>query len=153
MDVFSGYNQILMHVPDQEKTSFITPRVLYCYKIMIFRLKNMGDTYKRLVKRIFEKQIRRNMEVYLDDMLVKSRTTDQQSNDLAEAFQVLKQCGIKLNPAKCAFEVSTKKFIGFLVIQMGIEANLEKIQSIMEMQPSTKTNEVQRLTGRIVGLN
>jgi len=73
MDAFSGYNQILMKKEDQEKIVFVTSRGLYCYKVMLFKLKNASATYQRLVKQIFSKQIGRNMEVYVDDMLVKSK--------------------------------------------------------------------------------
>ena len=73
MDAFSGYNQIKMDEEDQEKTAFITSQGLYCYKVMPFELKNVGATYQRLVNKMFNKQIDRNMEVYVDDMLVKSR--------------------------------------------------------------------------------
>ena len=73
MDAFSGYNQILMKEEDQEKTAFVTSQGLYCYKVMPFRLKNVGATYQQLVNQMFSKQIGRNMEVYVDDMLVKGR--------------------------------------------------------------------------------
>jgi hypothetical protein len=72
MDAFFSYNQILMHLEDQEKTAFITDRGLYCYKVMPFGLKNTGATYQRLVNKLFQAQIGRNVEVYVDDMLVKS---------------------------------------------------------------------------------
>ena len=73
MDAFSGYNQIKMAEEDQEKTAFIMSQGLYCYKVMPFRLKNGGATYQRLVNKMFSKQIRRNMEVYVDDMHIKSK--------------------------------------------------------------------------------
>ena len=72
MDAFSGYNQIRMDEVDQEKTSFVTSQGLFCYKVMPFGLKNVGVTYQRLVNYMFCSQIGRNMEVYVDDMLVKS---------------------------------------------------------------------------------
>ena len=72
LDAYSGYNQISMHPPDQEKTSFITPKGTYCYRVMPFGLKNAGATYQRLVNKMFHSQIGRTMEVYIDDMLVKS---------------------------------------------------------------------------------
>ena len=75
MHAFSGYNQILMKEEDQEKTAFVTSQGLYYYKVMLFRLKNAGTTYQRLVNQVFNKQIRRNMEVYVDDILVKSKET------------------------------------------------------------------------------
>ncbi|KAF5459661.1 hypothetical protein F2P56_019589, partial [Juglans regia] len=87
MDSYSGYNQIKMKKTDQEKTTFITDWGLYCYKVMPFSLKNAGATYQRLVNKMFKNQIRRSMEVYVDDLLVKSRELDQHIKDLREAFQ------------------------------------------------------------------
>jgi hypothetical protein len=130
MDAFSGYNQILMHPQDREKTAFITDRGLYCYKVMPFGLKNAGATYQRLVNKMFQAQIGRNMEVYVDDMLVKSEESDGHIRDLHEAFATLKQYRMKLNPAKCAFGVSSEKFLGYMVSSRGIEANPEKIQAV-----------------------
>jgi hypothetical protein len=86
MDAFSRYNQIHMDEPDQEKTSFITNRGLYCYKMMPFGLKNVGATYQRLVNKMFQKQIGRNVEVYVDDMLVKSIQATKQIADLKETL-------------------------------------------------------------------
>jgi len=82
MDAFSGYNQIYMEEADQEKTSFITDRGLYCYKMMPFGLKNAGATYQRLVNRMFRSQIGKNVEVYVDDMLVKSIRATKHIEDL-----------------------------------------------------------------------
>jgi len=72
MDAFSGFNQIRMDEADQEKTSFITSQGLFCYKVMSFGLKNAGATYQRLMNKMFAQQIRRNVQIYVDDMLVKS---------------------------------------------------------------------------------
>ena len=115
MDTFSGYNQIIMDPNDQEKTSFITGQGTYCYQVMPFGLKNEGSTYQRLVNRIFQKQIGASMEVYIDDMLVKSVKAELHITHLAEAFQVLKSYNMKLNSAKCAFGVSAGKFVGFIL--------------------------------------
>ena len=115
MDAFSGYNQIKMDEGDQEKTAFITSQELYCYKVMPFRLKNAGATYQRLVKKMFNKQIGRNMEVYVDDMLVKSKEELAHLDDIRETFATLKQYQIKLNPSKCVFGVVSGKFLGFMV--------------------------------------
>ena len=82
MDAFLGYNQILMKEEDQEKTTFVTSQGLYCYKVMPFELKNTGATYQRLVNQMFNKQIGRNMEVYIDDILVKSREAKTHLVDL-----------------------------------------------------------------------
>ena len=115
MDAFSGYNQISMDPSDQEKTSFVTDQGTYYYRVMPFGLKNAGATYQRLVNRMFQKQIGTFMEVYIDDMLVKSIKAELHIIHLAEAFQILKSYNMKLNPAKCAFGVSAEKFLGFIV--------------------------------------
>ena len=91
MDAFSGYNQIKMAEEDQEKTAFITSQGLYCYKVMPFGLKNAGATYQRLVNKMFSRQIGRNMEVYMDDMLVKSKEKPTHLDDLKEMFATLRQ--------------------------------------------------------------
>ena len=89
MDAFSGYNQIRMASEDKEKTAFITNLGLYCYRVMPFDLKNAGATYQRLVNKIFKEQIGRNMEVYVDDMLVKSKSLINHVVDLEETFSTL----------------------------------------------------------------
>ena len=115
MDAFSRYNQIRMTEEDQEKTAFITSQGLYCYKVMPFGLKNAGATYQRLVNKMFSKQIGKNMEVYVDDMLVKSKEELAHLDDLKETFATLKQYQMKLNPSKCVFGVASGKFLGFMV--------------------------------------
>ena len=142
MDAFSRYNQIRMAKDDQEKTSFITSQGLYCYKVLPFGLKNAGATYQRLVNKMFNKQIGRNMEVYMDDMLVKSREELAHLDDLKETFTTLKQYQMKLNPAKCVFGIALGKFLGFMVSQRGIEANPEKVQAIINMASSKTVKEV-----------
>ena len=115
MDAFSGYNQIKMAEEDYEKTAFIMSQGLYCYKVMPFGLKNAGVTYHRLVNKMFNKQIGRNMEVYVDDMLIKSKEELAHLDDLRETFATLKQYQMKLNPSKCVFGVVSGKFLGFMV--------------------------------------
>ena len=115
MDAFSGYNQISMDPVNQEKTSFITGQGTYCYRVMPFGLKNAGATYQMLVTRMFQKQIGTTMKVYIDDMLVKSTAAELHIAHLSEAFQILREYNMKLNPAKCAFRVSAGKFLGFIV--------------------------------------
>ena len=112
---------------DQEKTFFITSQGLFCYKVMPFGLKNVGATYQRLVNHMFLPQIGRNVEVYVDDMLVKSAKEAQHLDDLHETFDILRRYNMKLNLSKCAFGVSTGKFFGFMVSKRGIEANPDKI--------------------------
>ena len=153
MDAFLGYNQIRMAKEDQEKTSFITSQGLYCYKVMPFGLKNAGATYQRLVNKMFSKQIGRNMEVYVDDMLIKSREEFTHLDDLKETFATLKQYQMKLNHTKCVFGIASGKFFGFVVSQRRIETNPEKVQAIINMTSPKTVKEVQKLTGRIAALN
>ena len=115
MDAFSGYNQIRMEETDQEKTSFVTSQGLFCYKVMSFRLKNTGATYQRLMNKMFAHQIGRNVQVYIDDMLVKSIREDDHLSDLQETFDTLRTYNMKLNPSKCVFGVTAGKFLGFMV--------------------------------------
>ena len=93
------------------------------------------------------------MEVYINNMLVKSTTTELHIAHLSEAFQILREYNMKLNPAKCAFGVSAGKFLGFIVNNRGIEANPDKIKVVLDMPPPSNIKEVQRLTGRIVALS
>ena len=153
MDAFSRYNQIKMAEEDQEKTVFITSQGLYCYKVMSFGLKNAGATYQRLVNKMFNRQMGRNMEVYVDDMLVKSKEELAYLDDLRETLATLKQYQMKLNPSKCVFGVASGKFLGFMVSQRGIKANSEKVQAIINMVSPRTIKEVQKLTGRIAALN
>lgn len=122
MDAYLGYNQL-----DQQHTTFITYQRLYCYKVMLFGLKNARMTYQRMFNKMFAKKLGCNMEVYVDDMLVKSKKATLHLANLEEAFGVLRHYGMKLNPTKCAFGVPSGNFIGFMVNERGIEANPEKI--------------------------
>ena len=131
LDAFSGYHQIPMHSPDAEKNSFITPRGLYCYNVMPFGLKNVGATYKRLVTKMFRLLLGSTMEVYIDDMLVKSKQRPDHAAHLQQTFDLLRKYGMKLNPLKCAFGVSAGRFLGFMVTQRGIEANPPQLKAIL----------------------
>ena len=142
-----------MDPSDQEKTSFVTGQGTYCYRVMPFGLKNAGATYQRLVNKMFQKQIGTFIEVYIDDMLVKSIKSELYITHLAEAFQVLISYNMKLNPAKCAFGVSVGKFLGFIVNNRGIEANPDKIKVVLDMLPSSNIKDIQRLTRRIDALS
>ena len=119
---------------------------------MPFGLKNEGATYHRLVNRMLQKQIGATMEVYIDDMLVKPTTAGLRIAHLSEAFQILRNYNMKLNPAKCAFGMSVGKFLGFIVNHRGIEANPDKIKAVLDMPSLSGIKEVQRLTGRLCSL-
>ena len=109
---------------------------------MSFGLKNAEATYQRMVNRMFSQQIGRNMEVYVDDMLVKSKEELTHLNDLEETFATLKKHQMKLNPSKCVFGVASGKFLGFMVSQRGIEANPEKVRAIIDMTSPKTVKDV-----------
>ena len=115
LNAYRGYHQIAMHSEDQEKTAFLTPRGTYCYKVMPFGLKNTGATYQRLVTTMFKKQLGRTMEVYIDDMVVKSKEEQTYLADLEETLGILRKYKIKLNASKCAFGIGSGKFLGYIV--------------------------------------
>ena len=120
---------------------------------MPFRLKNAGAIYQRLMNKMFAHQIKSNVQVYVDDMLMKSLREDDHLDDLWETFDTLRSYNMKLNPNKYAFGVTAGKFLGFVVSQRGIEVNSEKIRAIMELEPSKTIKEVQSLNGKIAALN
>ncbi|CAA0827122.1 Unknown protein, partial [Striga hermonthica] len=152
MDASQGYHQIPLAKEDWKRVSFITSKGNYCYVVMPFRLKNTGESYQRLVDQIFRDQLGRNMEVYVDDMLVKSKVEADHVGDLRETFQTLRRYGMKLNPAKCSFGVEAGKFLGYMVTKWGIEVNPEKVRALIEMKPPANMKD-QILTGRIAGLS
>ena len=120
---------------------------------MPFGLKNVGATYQILMNKMFAHQIGRNVQVYVDDMLVKSLREDDHLDDLRETIDTLRSYNMKLNPNKCAFRVMVEKQLGFMVFQRGIEVNPEKLWAIMELEPPKKNKEVQSLNGKIAALN
>ncbi|XP_010496006.1 PREDICTED: uncharacterized protein LOC104773139 [Camelina sativa] len=120
---------------------------------MPFGLKNAGATYQRLVNRMFEHQLGKTMEVYIDDMLVKSMEASSHLADLKVCFDILNQFEMKLNPSKCTFAVPSGEFLGYIVTERGIEANPRQINAFLSMSSPRTLREVQRLNGRIAALN
>ena len=120
---------------------------------MPFGLKNTGATYQRLINKMFARQIGMNVQVYVDDMLVKSLREDDHLSDLQETFDTLRAYNMKLNPNKCVFRVTAGKFLGFMVSQRGIKVNPEKIRVIVELAPPKTVKEMQSLNGKIVARN
>ena len=125
LDAFQGYHQISLSLPDQEKMAFRAPNGNYHYRVMPFGLKNAGSTYQRMVTWMFESQIGRNMEAYIDDMVIKSRLVEEHLADLGEIFLVLREHKLLLNASKCSFGVSLGKFLGYMFMHCGIEVNPE----------------------------
>ena len=105
------------------------------------------------MNKMFTHQIGRNVQVYMDDMLVKSIREDDHLDNLKETFDTLRSYNMKLNPNKCAFGVTAGKFLGFIVSQRGIEVNPDKIMAIMELTPPKNVKKVQSLNGKITALN
>lgn len=136
MDANVGYHQIPLALKDQPYTAFISNTSVYCYKVMPFGLKNAGATYQRMVKKVFDTKIGRNLEVYVDDMITKSKQAIDHVADLLETFMTLRNNQMRLNHNKCVFGVTGGKFLGFLVVERGIEANPDKIKAILDMKSS-----------------
>nr|KYP58731.1 Retrovirus-related Pol polyprotein from transposon 17.6 [Cajanus cajan] len=153
LDAYSGYNQIMMYPPDEGHTSFITDHANFCYRVVPFGLKNTGATYQRLMDKVFHQQIGRNMEVYVDDMVVKTTSAEGHAVDLVEVFSQIRKHNMHLNPEKCIFGVQGGKFLGFMITKRGIEANPEKCRAIIQMQSPQTAKDVQRLVGRLVSLS
>ena len=153
MDTYSRYNQILMYEPDEEHTSFITYCGLYCYKEMPFDLKNTGTIYQRLVNMMSKDLIGKTMEVYVDDMLVKSRMARNLLEHQGQMFEILRRYQMKHNPLKCAFGIGSGKFFSFMVNQQRIETNPKKIKVLLEMSSPKKLKKVMSLTGRVAVLS
>jgi hypothetical protein len=147
LDCYSGYHQIAIKEEDQEKIVFITPFGAYCYTSMSFGLKNAGATYQRAIQACFKKQLNKNVEAYVDDVVVKTRNSNTLITDLEETFTSLREYHWKLNPNKCVFSVPSRKLLGFIISHRGIEANPEKISAITNMKAPTCIKDVQKLIG------
>src|SRR5436190_8356873 len=120
---------------------------------MPFGLKNAGAIYQRLVNKLFKHQIGKNIEVYVDDMIVKSTKENDHVKDLQETFEVLKRHNMKLIPQKCVFGVTAGKFLGFMVSNRGIEANPDKIKAILDMEEPKTLYDIQKLNGKLASLS
>ena len=120
LDAFQGYHYIPMSVSDKEKTTFITPRGAYCYKVMPFRLKNAEATYQRMVTTMFGHLIGKAVEVYIDDMLIKSVKEEDHLTDLQEVLEILRRNELRFNASKCTFRVGLGKFLGHIISCRGI---------------------------------
>ena len=149
---FLGYHQIKMAIEDVEKTAFLTPCGVYCYTCMPFGLRNAGATFQRLMHIALGPQLGRNVEAYVDDIVVKSREAKTLIQDLEETFASLCEVDLRLNPEKCVFGVPSGKLLGFLVSHRGIEANPEKDKAIKDMSPPQTLREMRKLAGRVTTL-
>ena len=125
LDTFQGYHQIPLALDNQEKTVFLTPMGNYHYKVMPFRLKNVGSTYQGMMTRMFEPQLGKNIEAYIDDMVVKSKVETEHIDDLRNIFKILRKHKLHLNVAKCSFGVGSNKFLGYMVTHRGIKVDTD----------------------------
>ena len=112
LDAFQGYHRIPLALDNQEKTTFVTPIRNYHYKVMSFDLKNAGSIYQRMMTRMFESQLGKNIEIYIDDMVVKSKMVSEHLGDLQAIFEILRKYKLRLNASKCSFDVGSGKFLG-----------------------------------------
>jgi ribonuclease HI len=153
LDCYSGYHQIALKEEDQIKSAFITPFGTYAYKTMSFELKNAGATYQHAFQMYFADQLHRNVEAYVDDVVIKTRNANSLITDLEETFSSLRKFRWKLNPTKCVFGVPSGKLLRFIISNRGIEANPVKISAITDMGAPATIKDVQKLTGCMAVLN
>ena len=123
LDAFQGYHQIPLALDDQEKTAFVIPVGNYHYKVMPFGLKNAGSTYQRMMTKMFEPQLGKNVELYIDDMVVKSKLVSKHIMDLISIFEILREHKLRLNASKCSFGAGLRKVLGYMVTYRRIEVN------------------------------
>ncbi|RDY13461.1 Retrovirus-related Pol polyprotein from transposon 17.6, partial [Mucuna pruriens] len=140
-------------LPDEEKIAFITNDRAFCYKVMSFGLKNAGATYQRLMDKIFKEVMGVDVEVYVDDMVVKSQAVVEHYQALGCVFDILRKHKLKLNPGKCSFGIRAGNFLGFMLTERGIEANPEKCQAVASMRSPRSVKEVQQFMGRVTTLS
>uniref|UniRef100_A0A2N9IBB0 RNA-directed DNA polymerase n=1 Tax=Fagus sylvatica TaxID=28930 RepID=A0A2N9IBB0_FAGSY len=149
MDGFSGYNQIFMSPRDAEKTAFRTPIGNFYYTVMPFGLKNAGATYQRTMTAMFHDMMHREIEDYVDDIVVKSKTRGDHFSILKKVFERCRLYKLKMNPLKCAFGVSAGKFLGFLVHRRGIDVDPARSSAIATMKPPTTHKELKSFLGKL----
>ena len=153
LDAFQGYQQIALATKNQEKTSFISPEANYHYTVNSFGFKNVRATYQRTMTRMFRKKIGNMVEVYIDDMVVKSKEDQRHVSDLANIFEVLKRHKLRLNADKCVFGVEAGKFLRYMITHRRIKVNPDQRSTIEQLKPLSSPKEVQVLTGMLATLN
>ena len=149
VDCYAGYHQILMDGDDAEKTAFTTPWGTYCYRVMPFGLKNVGATYMRAMTTMFHDMMYKEIEVYVDDVIIKSKTQVDHVQDLRKFLERVRRYDLELNPAKCAFGVPFGKLLSFIVSRRGIELDPSKIKAIRDLPSPKNKTEVMSLLGRL----
>ncbi|GJY00509.1 reverse transcriptase domain-containing protein [Tanacetum coccineum] len=135
------------------KDYYPLPEIDMKIQSMSFGLKNIGATYQRLVDSAFQTQMGQNLEVYVDDMVIKSKTEQEMIMDIVETFDNLQKVNMKLNPKKCSFGVKEGNFLGYMVTSKGIRANPKKTKAVADMQSPKTLKEMQSLSGKLAMLN
>jgi hypothetical protein len=153
LNAYSGYHQINLTINDEEKITFNAPFGIFCYTKMTFELKNRRAAYQKCIHIILEPHIRRNVEAYIDDVVVKSKKCGDLLDDLKETFDNLSKYKMMLNTKKCVFGVSSGKLLGYMVSSWEIDANLKKVVAIEQLQPPRTRKEIQKLIGMMVALS
>jgi hypothetical protein len=153
LDAYLGYHQIPLAKVDQPTTTFITPFGCFCYVKMQFGLKNAGATYQQCMQSCFDGQTGHNLEVYVDDIVVKTRQSSSLIADLEEKFTNLRRFNNRLNIEKCTFGVPRIKLLGYTITKRGIEVNPNKISDITEIDQVRDVKDIQHLKGCLVALS
>ncbi|CAJ2640157.1 unnamed protein product [Trifolium pratense] len=153
MDAYSGYNQIKMAEIDKKKTAFMTESGNYYYNVMPFGLKNAGATYQRMINKVFNNEIGDMLEVYIDDMIVKSEEEVDHTAHLKIVFDQARKYNMRFNPEKCTFGVKAGKFLGFYLTERGIEANPDKCRAFFEFPTPDSKKSIQSLNGMLTALS
>ncbi|GJX00090.1 reverse transcriptase domain-containing protein [Tanacetum coccineum] len=153
LDAYKGYHQIKMAKKDEEKKTFITSQGVFCYSKMSFGLKNAGATYQRLVDKVFQKQIGKNLEVYMDDLVIKSRTEHEIIRDMEKTFKTPREINMKPNPKKCTFGIEEGTFLGYKVNTEGIMVCPDKVRAVLNLPSPKCIKDVQKLNGKLASLN
>ena len=149
MDGFSGYNQILMIPEDMTKMTFVTEWGIYYYIVMPFGLKNADATYQRMATALLHDMMHKEMEVYVDDMIIKSATRGEHITNLRKFFKRMKKYKLRLNPNKCTFGVTAGKLLGHIVSSRGIKVDPTKIKAILKMPLPKTEKEIRGFLGRL----
>jgi hypothetical protein len=151
LDSNVGYNQIFIAEEDMSKTAFWCPSFISLFQcvVMTFGLKTVSVTYQKAMNFIFHDLLGIILEIYIDDVIVKSDSMDNHLADLRLVFKKMHRYGIKMNPLKCVFDVSAGKFLGFIIHENGIEIDPKKIESIQKVQLPQSKNGMQKFLGKL----
>ncbi|GKB00663.1 reverse transcriptase domain-containing protein [Tanacetum coccineum] len=152
-NAYKGYHQIQLAEEDEDKTTFFAEKEVFCYRKIPFGLKNAGATYQSLVEKVFGDQIGRNLEAYVDDMVIKSTSKEDMLHDIQETFNRFKLVDMKLNPKKYSFGVEEGPFLGHFITNQGIKANPSKVKAVNDLEQPRTRKEIQSFNGKLAPLS